>query len=263
MGMNCLGNPPAMELLQLHRPSFWFSAHLHVKFAAVYYHTYPTTPHNHALPQTTTTAQTEVPPTKPEIMKDESENKELETDTNTAKELGTETDSVKEPGTSMDADIESGTNVDTDKEPGSSTETDKEPGTSMVTDKEPGTSMETDKEPGTSMETDKEPGSSMETDKTAESDVKSSPDNINSGESNIKGQSTEVSAQTSIEDPPILSDCADGYMSLVTPSGEDVSAVSSVQSTETPVYTKFLALDKPLPRKRFLQVRTIQLKYKL
>ena len=243
MGMNCLGNPPAMELLQLHRPSFWFSAHLHVKFAAVYYHTYPTTPHNHALPQTTTTAQTEVPPTKPEIIKDESENKELETDTNTAKELGTETDSVKEPGTSMDADIESGTNMDTDKEPGSSTET--------------------DKEPGTSMETDKEPGSSMETDKTAESDVKSSPDNINSGESNIKGQSTEVSAQTSIEDPPILSDCADGYMSLITPSGEDVSAVSSVQSTETPVYTKFLALDKPLPRKRFLQVRTIQLKYKL
>lgn len=243
MGMNCLGNPPAMELLQLHRPSFWFSAHLHVKFAAVYYHTYPTTPHNHALPQTTTTAQTEVPPTKPEIIKDESENKELETDTNTAKELGTETDSVKEPGTSMDADIESGTNMDTDKEPGSSTET--------------------DKEPGTSMETDKEPGSSMETDKTAESDVKSSPDNINSGESNIKGQSTEVSAQISIEDPPILSDCADGYMSLVTPSGEDVPAVSSVQSTETPVYTKFLALDKPLPRKRFLQVRTIQLKYKL
>lgn len=33
-----LGNPPLMQLLRQLRPSFWFSAHLHVKFAAVVPH---------------------------------------------------------------------------------------------------------------------------------------------------------------------------------------------------------------------------------
>ncbi|KAL2628955.1 hypothetical protein R1flu_013641 [Riccia fluitans] len=35
---NCLGSKPGMEILRTLKPSYWFSAHLHTKFAAVFPH---------------------------------------------------------------------------------------------------------------------------------------------------------------------------------------------------------------------------------
>ena len=35
---NCLGSPPYEKLLKSHKPSYWLSAHMHIRFEAFFYH---------------------------------------------------------------------------------------------------------------------------------------------------------------------------------------------------------------------------------